>query len=611
LDAVIVVVSGYISLLLRFDGVISAQYLSGFKFALPIILTCYLISFLVFGMYRQMWRYASVKELLTIVKATLVGAVASTAFIYAINWTMIPRSIHLLGWGIVTAFIGISRLSFRVVREEMTRESFPSRARTLIVGAGDAGVMVARELLSSSAHTDLIPVGFVDDDSRKQGLVVSGLKVLGTRNDIPRLVEELKVDTILITMPSVSGRVISEVLDMCKQTKATIKILPGIYELINGKVSVSRIRPVSVEDLLRREPVKVDLEGIVGYLKGKTVLVTGGAGSIGSELCRQVCSFGPAALIVLDNAENGLFEIEMELRGSYPEASIIPCLADVKDQAKIETVFSMYRPQVVFHAAAYKHVPMMEVNPDEAVKNNVGGTLVVADAAQKHGAEVFIYISTDKAVNPTSVMGATKQVGELIVQSMNGRGKTRFASVRFGNVLGSRGSVVPIFARQIAEGGPVTVTHEDMQRYFMTIPEAVQLVIQAGALAQGGEIFVLDMGEPVKIIDLARDMIRLSGLQPDVDIKIEITGIRPGEKLSEELLSRKELLDVTKHQRIFVARENGSDDRQQVEKVLANLSKDLGGFPMIELEKTLKDIFSGLAGGNDESEDWRSTAVQR
>lgn len=590
MDAVIIAASVYISLLIRFEASVPHQYLEGARTALSVFLVCYLASFALFRLYRQMWEYAGTRELLNIVKAATAGAVFSTGCIYFIGWTLIPRSIHVLTWTLVIGLVGMSRMSIKIMREAERRASSAAKGRTLIVGAGDAGIMVAKELVSSPHRTDLVPVGFVDDSKRKQGMIINGLKVLGTRNDIPRLVDELEVDTILIAMPSVSGRVIRDIVEICKKTPANIKILPGIYELINGKVKVSRIRPVSVEDLLRREPVKVDLEGIAGYLKGKVVLVTGGAGSIGSELCRQVCSFDPQGLIVLDNSENGLFEIEMELRKSYPEANIVPCLADVKDQAKIEAIFSRYKPQVVFHAAAYKHVPMMEIHPDEAVKNNVGGTMVVASAAQKYGAEVFIYISTDKAVNPKNVMGATKRAGELIIQSMNGQGKTCFASVRFGNVLGSRGSVVPIFAKQIAEGGPVTVTHEEMERYFMTIPEAVQLVIQAGALAQGGEIFVLDMGEPVKIIDLARDMIRLSGLQPDVDIKIEIIGIRPGEKLSEELLSRKELLDVTKHERIYISRENGSADKQQVEKILSGALTEFNDWQMAEWEKTVEGI---------------------
>ncbi|ADI00961.1 polysaccharide biosynthesis protein CapD [Syntrophothermus lipocalidus DSM 12680] len=594
LDAAIVAASGYISLFLRLDGDIPKQYLDGLLTVLPLTIACYLAAFAYFKLYRQMWEYASIRELIIIVKAATAGAAGSTLCTYLIGWTLLPRSVHIIEWIITIGLIGLSRMSSRIIRDVGNGGSSGGRSRTLIVGAGDAGMLVARELLSPNSKATLHPVGFVDDDPGKRGLMFSGLKVLGDRRDIPRLVERHDVDTILIAMPSVPGRTVREIIDICGQTKASIKVLPGVYELINGRVRVSRIRSVSVEDLLRREPVKVDLEGIAGYLKGKVVLVTGGAGSIGSELCRQVCSFKPAGLIVLDNSENGLFEIELELRKSYPEAQIVPCLADVKDHAKIETVFSRHRPQVVFHAAAYKHVPMMEVNPDEAVKNNVGGTIVVACAAKNYGAEVFIYISTDKAVNPTSVMGATKRVGELIVQSMNGKGKTRFASVRFGNVLGSRGSVVPIFASQIAKGGPVTVTHEDMQRYFMTIPEAVQLVIQAGALAQGGEIFVLDMGEPVKIIDLARDMIRLSGLRPDVDIKIEITGIRPGEKLCEELLSRKELLDVTRHQRIFIARENGEEDLEKIGAVLKTYLKSLDAAVGSEISQILPELSPSL-----------------
>jgi FlaA1/EpsC-like NDP-sugar epimerase len=400
-------------------------------------------------------------------------------------------------------------------------------------------------------------------------MYLHGLKVLGSSNEIPELVKQYRIENIIVAMPSVSGSKVRGILEICRKTSAKLKILPGVYEIIDGRVQVSKIRDVELEDLLQRDPVRLNLEEITEYLHDKRVLVTGAGGSIGSELCRQICRFRPKKVVLLDNCENNLYDIDMELGNKYPGAKIIPCLTDIKDVNKINLVFEQYQPQVVFHAAAHKHVPMMEYNPDEAVKNNVIGTRNVAEAADRAGTETFIFVSTDKAVNPTSVMGATKRVAEMVIQRIGANSKTRFAAVRFGNVLGSRGSVVPLFKKQIARGGPVTVTHPEMTRYFMTIPEAVQLVIQAGTLAQGGEIFVLDMGQPVKIVDLARDLIRLSGFKPDEDIQIKVMGIRPGEKLFEELLTKEEGMDATAHERIFIAHANGIDF-DKVENILFN-----------------------------------------
>jgi len=383
---------------------------------------------------------------------------------------------------------------------------------------------------------------------------------LGTREDIPGIAKRYGVQEIIIAMPSAPGSVIRELVGICRQTKAELKTLPGLYELIDGQVTVNSIREVRVEDLLRREPVEVNLKEMSGYLKGHRVLVTGAGGSIGSELCRQVAGFNPSLLVLLGHDENPIFEIEQELRYKFPGLRLKTVIADVKDKVKINAVFDINKPQVVFHAAAHKHVPLMEANPEEAVKNNVLGTKNVADAADRAGTGIFVFISTDKAVNPTSVMGASKRVAEMLVQSMASKSDTCFTAVRFGNVLGSRGSVLPIFKEQLARGGPLTVTHPEMTRYFMTIPEAVQLVIQAGAMATGGEIFVLDMGEPVKIVDLAEDLIRFSGFEPYKDIDIEYTGIRPGEKLFEELLTAEEGTTATKHKRIYVAKANEIDE---------------------------------------------------
>ncbi|NLW07823.1 MAG: polysaccharide biosynthesis protein, partial [Clostridia bacterium] len=467
----------------------------------------------------------------------------------------------------------------------------------LIVGAGDAGAMVAREFrnyVSGNGNGgEALPIGFVDDDPGKQGTRLYGLPVLGTREDIPRLVEEYNVAEIIIAMPSVKGRVVREIVEICQGTGAKLRTLPGIYDILEGKIKVDPIREVQVEDILGREPVEVDLESIAGYLSGKVVLVTGAGGSIGSELCRQVVSFEPQLLILLDQAENNVYEIHQELSALVDGDRLVQAVVDVKDETAIEQVFRGYRPAVVFHAAAHKHVPLMEYNPAEAIKNNVLGTRVVARAADKHGARAFIFVSTDKAVNPTSIMGASKRLAEMVVQEMAWQSKTRFAAVRFGNVLGSRGSVVPLFQRQIAAGGPVTVTHPEMTRYFMTIPEAAQLVIQAGALTRGGEIFVLDMGEPVKIVDLARSMIILSGFVPGEDIEITFTGIRPGEKLYEELLTASEGVNATSHERIFIARPE-EFDAAKLEYVLQQVSQPGWYADMAGVEEILRLVLPGF-----------------
>ncbi|MBE3584485.1 MAG: polysaccharide biosynthesis protein, partial [Limnochordaceae bacterium] len=427
----------------------------------------------------------------------------------------------------------------------------------LIVGAGEAGVASLREIRNA---TPWRVVGFIDDDPAKQGLRLQGVPVLGDRNDIGRVARAYHVETILIAMPTAPRAAIREIHELARKTGCRVQIVPGLYELMNGRVTVNRIREVRIEDLLGREPVKTDLHGIQACVGGRTVLVTGAGGSIGSELCRQVARFGVARLVLLGHGENSIFAIQNELRETYPDLKLVSCIADMRDVRKVNAIFGQYRPQVVFHAAAHKHVPLMEANPDEAVTNNVFGTLNLARAADRVGAERFVMISTDKAVNPTNAMGASKRVAEMIVQTLNRYSRTRFVAVRFGNVLGSRGSVVPTFKRQIAAGGPVTVTHPDMRRYFMTIPEAVQLVLQAAALAEGGEIYLLNMGEPVRIVDLAREMIRLSGFEPDVDIKIKFTGIRPGEKLFEELRTDDESVERTAHGSILKLRGQEVDE---------------------------------------------------
>ncbi len=555
IDSGLITMAGLAGITLRFEGTPPLKYWGPFAvFTLVTVLFSLTVMYK-YKLYHRIWSYASVGELLGIIKsASLSSAAVVLVFYFIPLGTGFPRSVIVLNWVLMILFIGGSRFLWRITRDNYIKsESRIGIKRALIVGAGDAGAMVARELKRPNG-IHVRPVGFIDDDPKKQSLHLLGMPVLGTREDIPGLVDQYFIDEIIIALPSAPREVIRDIVNICKGTGVQMKLLPGVYELINGRVSINQIREVQVEDLLGREPVQVDLKEIAGYLREQVVLVTGAGGSIGSELCRQTCRFNPKLIVLLGHGENSIYEIELELRRKYPNLHIETEIADIQDRVKIDTIFGKYKPEVVFHAAAHKHVPLMERNPEEAVKNNILGTRNVAEAADKVHSKVFVMISTDKAVNPTSVMGATKRVAEMIVQSMHKVSKTRFVAVRFGNVLGSRGSVIPVFKKQIAEGGPVTVTHPDMVRYFMTIPEAVQLVVQAGAMAKGGETFILDMGEPVKIDDLARDLIRLSGFEPNVDIKVEYTGVRPGEKLYEELLTEAEGTLKTKHERIFVAK---------------------------------------------------------
>ncbi len=468
----------------------------------------------------------------------------------------------------------------------MQRTHGQRHKRVLIVGAGDAGFMLVREF-EQQPHLGVHVVGLVDDDVTKINRTMGGVPVLGRHAEIPDIVKRHAVERIIIAMPSAGADVLRETMAICRDTDAELKTLPPVGELVAGRVRAQDVRDVRIEDLLRREPVATDLSAISGYLHGKRVLVTGAGGSIGSELCRQVCTFEPAQLVLLDHSENAVFEIDAELRERFPRVSLAPVIGDVRSRTKMEQVCAVYRPQVVFHAAAHKHVPLMEVNPDEAIANNVLGTRNVAEAAARCGAERFVMVSTDKAVNPGNVMGATKRLAELVVQGMQAAqggqgsaaagpsetpGGTRFVSVRFGNVLGSRGSVIPLFQRQIDQGGPVTVTHPDMTRYFMTIPEAVQLILQAAAMGRGGEVFVLDMGEPVRIADLAHDLIRLSGLVPGKDIDIVYTGVRPGEKLFEELVNDGETVRKTSHEKIM-ALDGGRIDVASVQETVRRLEE--------------------------------------
>ncbi|MFZ5633356.1 MAG: polysaccharide biosynthesis protein [Bacillota bacterium] len=594
IDAFLINLGLLIAFYLRFfdEGGIPGEYFNTSANVFLMATIIYLVSFYIFKLYNRIWSYASTGELMAVINAVSVGALGTITASFLFR-TSLPRSVIILAWAFTIILIGGSRFAWRLYIERKKGNGVAHGRRALIIGAGDAGVMVARELCNNK-HIDLRPVAFVDDNPAKKNLSLLGIPVLGSRMDIPGIVDQHNIDEIIIAMPSVDGHAIREIVDICRTTPADIKVLPGVYEIIDGRVSIDRLRPLKLEDLLHRDTVHVDLGGIAGYLKNRIVLVTGAGGSIGSELCRQVALFEPSRLVILGHGENSIHKIWLELNSSFPELCLEVEIADVRDASRIDYIFKKHRPDVVFHAAAHKHVPLMEMHPVEAVKTNVFGTRNVAEAAHREGTKVFILISTDKAVNPSSVMGATKLLAEVIVRQLNNKSNTVFAAVRFGNVLGSSGSVVPIFQEQISKGGPVTITHPEMTRYFMTIPEAVSLVIQAGTMAGGGEIFVLDMGEPVKILDLARDMIRLSGYEPGKDIDIIFTGIRPGEKLHEEFMTSEEGASATNHRKIFIARP-GLIDASALEKELINLQRLSPKFDGEKIFQMLKRVIPGYA----------------
>ncbi len=550
IDAVILGITPILAIMIRFDGVINVHAFASYKLCLPWMVVLSLAIFYLYGLYHRIWHYARMRDLVAIIGAvTLAQALIYT--IIVVSGIFMPRSLPVLTWMLNMGFIGGSRLLFKLDLDMITK-SKGEKKNVLIVGAGDAGAMLVRELeQNDSARTRI--VGFVDDDPKKRNGRLAGFPILGTVDDLDSVVNAKAVDKIVIAIPSASGEEIRRIDNKCRATGVQVSIMPGIYSMVNGELDMGEMRDISLEDLLRRDPIQLDLDKIMEYIAGKTVLITGAGGSIGSEISRQISRVGAKEIILLGRGENSIYEIHQELIRKFPEQSYRTVIANITDRERMERIFAAYRPQVVFHAAAHKHVPLMEIQPDEAIRNNVFGTKNVAELADKYGAETFVLISTDKAVNPTSVMGATKRTAELVLQEINSHSKTRFVTVRFGNVLGSRGSVVPLFEREIAAGGPVTVTHKDMTRYFMTIPEAVQLVLQAGSQAEGGEVFLFDMGKPVKIKDMAEDLIRLHGLVPDEDIKIIYTGLRPGEKLYEELLTSEEGTTSTKHKKIFKA----------------------------------------------------------
>ena len=555
-DICIICLASFLGLYIRYDMSIlniPEKYAVVVQNYLPAYVCATIVIFWGFRLYTTMWSVAGIREIFQIIVACGTALLIQIAGMMFLNYR-VPRSYYLISFASLCGMEILARLSYRIFFV-LINNGFPKKTgkRFMIVGAGDAGTLVLKELVSSRM-TEGKAVCFVDDDKNKLGKILNGVPVAGNRWDIPQLVKKYEVDEIYITMPTAPAKNRKEIIEICRETDCEVKILPGIYQLLNGEVVTDRLRSVEIEDLLGRDPVRVDLDEIMNYVQGQTILVTGGGGSIGSELCRQIAKHNPKQLIIFDIYENNAYDIQMELKETHPELNLVVLIGSVRNTHRIETVFEKYRPDIVYHAAAHKHVPLMEDSPNEAVKNNVFGTYKTARAADKYGTKRFVLISTDKAVNPTNIMGATKRICEMIIQMMNARSKTDFVAVRFGNVLGSNGSVIPLFKKQIEQGGPVTVTHPDIIRYFMTIPEAVSLVLQAGAYAKGGEIFVLDMGEPVKILDLAKNLIRLSGYVPNEDIMIEFTGLRPGEKLYEELLMNEEGLQETANKLIHIGR---------------------------------------------------------
>jgi len=576
-DIFAVIVSSVLSLYVRYDFSfrdIDPVFWKAIQDAYIINILVTLIIFYIFRLYNSVWRYASDTELVNVAIAVVICAAMQPVIFWLLN-TRVPKSFPFFYAFFMAIFTGGVRFSYRFLRMVQNRRlshyKTPNRQNYMIVGAGASGNAILQEI-QSSKYLSMRVACFIDDNPGCQGKYLRGIPIVGGRDKIAENVEKYDIDEIIIAIPSASRSTLKPILEICKETGCRIQILPGMYQIIKGDVNVSNLREVQIEDLLGRDPIEVNVDEIIGYVQNKTVLVTGGGGSIGSELCRQIAGHGPKWLIILDIYENNAYEIQQELKQSYPGLNLAVLIGSVRNTLRVEEIFREYRPDIVYHAAAHKHVPLMEDSPNEAIKNNVFGTLKVAAAADRYGVGKFVMISTDKAVNATNIMGASKRICEMVIQNMNRKSKTEYVAVRFGNVLGSNGSVVPLFKKQIEQGGPVTVTHPDIIRYFMTIPEAVSLVLQAGAYARGGEIFVLDMGEPMKILDLAKNMIKLSGYRVDEDIKIEFTGLRPGEKMYEELLMREEGLKETANRMIYIGKPIEYDD-QLFEEQLGRLQE--------------------------------------
>lgn len=581
LDLLIITVSGFLALYIRFDFQFSKMemgYVDRELKYLPLNLMITLLLFVLFKLYRSVWRFASANEFLNVISACSASTLIQIVIMSFMKMRM-PVSYYMMKYVILIVGVGSLRFAYRILRmlqEKRMGLRKDSRKNTMVVGAGEAGAMIIKEF-QNSRYLDQKVCCVIDDNEAKQGKYLRGVKIMGGRDDIRYLAHELQIDEIIVALPSASQSQVKEILQICQETGCELKVLPGLYQMINGEISVSKLRKVEIEDLLGREPIKLQVESVMGYVAGKVILVTGGGGSIGSELCRQIVAHKPKRLIIVDIYENNAYDIQQELKRKSPELDLVVLIASVRNTHRMNSIFETYRPDIVYHAAAHKHVPLMEDSPNEAIKNNVFGTYKTAKAADKYGVQRFVLISTDKAVNPTNIMGASKRICEMIIQMMNNHSRTDFVAVRFGNVLGSNGSVIPLFKKQIEQGGPVTVTHPEIIRYFMTIPEAVSLVLQAGALAKGGEIFVLDMGEPVKILDLAKNLIRLSGFKPFEDIPIEFTGLRPGEKLYEELLMSEEGLRETENKLIHIGKPIEFDEerfRKELEELRKTADQD-------------------------------------
>lgn len=555
MDSVCVVVSSVMALITRFEfqaDQVPKEFTSVLVQNELFFIILSLAAFWLFKIYSSLWEYAGLNEVVNVFVACIVIGLFEVAYIVAIGGYM-PRSFYILNCLYLFFLVAGIRVCYRIIRTKLHGRPVPwgEREKVMIVGAGAAGRTLVEEIQNSRYLNQKICC-IIDDDRRKIGSYIRGIPIVGDRNSIPKYVKRYGIKRIIIAIPSASGEQIRGILNICKETDCEMRMIPGVYQLVNGEVSVSRLRTVSVEDLLGRDEIKVNLEEILGYVQNRVIMVTGGGGSIGSEICRQIASHKPKQLIIFEIYENNAYDIQQELLRDYPDLNLAVLIGSVRDEKRLDVVFEKYKPEIVYHAAAHKHVPLMEDSPNEAIKNNVLGTYNMVRMADKWKTKKFVLISTDKAVNPTNIMGASKRICEMIIQTFNKHSDTDYVAVRFGNVLGSNGSVVPLFKKQIEAGGPVTVTHPDITRYFMTIPEAVSLVLQAGVYAKGGEIFVLDMGEPVKILDLAKNMIRLSGYVPDKDISIEFTGLRPGEKLYEELLMDEEGMTDTPNKLIHV-----------------------------------------------------------
>lgn len=572
-DILAVIIAYGLALLLRFDmrySKIPELYIEGYLYyivlASVLLVCCYVIA----KLYRSVWSYAGINEILKTCVASIVACVL-TGVVFSIAIMRMPISFYLIGWILVFGFIASIRMMYRLLRRMRIKadnsKGNTERQNIMIIGAGAAGLVLLREYRNSYYLTDKVKI-FIDDNAQKWNKYLDGVLIEGGRDKILESVEKYRINKIILAMPSADRKDIRDILEICKETDCQIQTVPGVYQLVNGEVNVSKLRNVEIEDLLGRDPIEVNLDEILGYIKGKTVLVTGGGGSIGSEICTQLAEHEVGHLIIFDIYENNAYDIQQKLRWNHPELNLTVLIGSVRNTHRINGVMKKYKPDVVFHAAAHKHVPLMEDSPNEAIKNNVFGTYKTASAAGRNHVKKFVLISTDKAVNPTNIMGASKRMCEMIVQTLNHFYETDFVAVRFGNVLGSNGSVIPLFKKQIAAGGPVTVTHPDIIRYFMTIPEAVSLVLQAGAYAKGGEIFVLDMGEPVKIADLAKNLIRLSGYKLGEDIEIEYTGLRPGEKLYEELLMDEEGLQDTENKMIHIGKPIDMDEEKFMHQLI-------------------------------------------